>query len=1242
MQEAEQPRVAEDAMRDTGLSGRDGAVIDDDALRRILIDWNRTAVPYDRDATIWSLVDAQARAHPQRSAILDGNTVVDYARLTRRALAIAGELARRGVPPGSLVGVCMGRTWDVAATLLGVMRAGCAYVPLDPAYPRERVRYMLEHARAAAVIVDGAASAQLCADAAVLVHLDTVGDTAPDAMAPPSAGDLAYVIYTSGSTGQPKGVAVEHRSVVAMTRSMRQLLDDDELAGVLAAASICFDTSVMEILGTLSLGGTVVLAANALALPALPAADRVRTTIMVPSSMQGLLASGGLPEGVRCVVMGGDVLKRPLVAQLHALPQRPRVLNLYGPTEDTVYSTATEVPADVQTITIGRPVANSRSYILDDAMQPVPVGVAGELHLAGEQLARGYLHDKARTRERFATPDPAGPIPDTRLYRTGDRCRWTEEGQIEFLGRIDQQVKLRGFRIELEEIEATLESMPGVDGAAVAVVDAGDGRGLLVAYVVGRQALTDDAMRAHAADRLPRYMVPQVVMRLAALPELPNGKLDRKQLPVPVAGRDYAVAGDAQPSDPATADQPGGILQRVAGLSGDARQTALVAVVQAEIARFLRLADPAQVPPQQALETLGIDSLDSVELSHRLSTLLGRDLPASLLVEHPTPGAVAASLAGLLDEGDRTPAADAPAQGTADTLGPFQAQIRAGHPPFLAARAPAWSATDKGTLIRELKALLTRSGREPYSKLVRTGSGHRGTVADVHTGEEHEAIIWSTNLYLGLNRDPDVIAQAQSALERFGTGMGTSPTASGMTDLHLDFEKEFAELVGKPAGCLFSTGFTANLGVIAGLLGDKDVVVMDQLCHASIVDGARLSGARIRTFKHNDAADLQAVLEAEASPHRTTLVVLEGVYSMGEGTAPVREIVHMAKRYGALVLVDEAHSFGFYGPRGAGICAEQGVSGEVDFIMTTLSKALGSLGGVIAASASHVALLKTAARAYVFQATTTPADIAAALAALRRLRADDALRARLWDTTRYMRARFTDAGYDLGTGDGPIVTPHIADSETLYAIARGLHARGVHATAVTYPIVERGRGRLRLICSAAHTRDDVDRTLATLIDVQRDVEQARQVDRVPEHAVDAEPSMPEREPTAPPGAGAMSAVAAWAQAFGDHLTRVLAGVRGPVPSLAVSIGLAGTDERIGLRIAGRAVTVNVDASTRAPSCSLVLRDDRAVSALCRSDAQDLLAASIDGGCTLSGQTEAFVWLIGRLAERPDTLVSASY
>jgi 7-keto-8-aminopelargonate synthetase-like enzyme len=554
--------------------------------------------------------------------------------------------------------------------------------------------------------------------------------------------------------------------------------------------------------------------------------------------------------------------------------------------------------------------------------------------------------------------------------------------------------------------------------------------------------------------------------------------------------------------------------------------------------------------------------------------------------------------------------------GASDTLGRFQAHIQSGHPPFLAAKAPSWSATDKATLVLELKRLVSRSGRAPYSKVLRTGSASRGTVADADTNEEREAIIWTTNLYLGLNRDQEVIEEARSALERFGAGMGTSAVAAGVTDLHLEFEKAFAELVGKPAACLFPTGFTANLGVIAGLLGDNDVVVMDQLCHASLVDGARLCGATIRTFQHNSPSDLESVLKTEASPYRTTLVVLESVYSMGEGAAPVSDIVLTAKKYDALVLVDEAHSFGFYGPRGSGLCAAQGVTDQVDFIMTTLSKALGSIGGVIAAGEEHIALLKSSARAYIFQATTSPADIAAALAALRRLRADDTLRERLWDTTNYMRKRFSEAGYDLGTGDGPIVTPHFADKEKLYAIAHGLYKRGVLTAAVTYPIVESGRGRLRFICSASHTREDVDRTLEALIDAEREAEEEGQ-------------ALEDRSSDAHPG---RSGVKEWAKAFSAYLKETLARAHGRTPNLAVSVGLPDNGEPITIMIKERDVTLGAHETTDTPFCSLLPTDNRAVSALCLSDVQGLLDSVCKGACVLNGQVEPFIWLIGRMAD----------
>jgi hypothetical protein len=330
-----------------------------------------------------------------------------------------------------------------------------------------------------------------------------------------------------------------------------------------------------------------------------------------------------------------------------------------------------------------------------------------------------------------------------------------------------------------------------------------------------------------------------------------------------------------------------------------------------------------------------------------------------------------------------------------------------------------------------------------------------------------------------------------------------------------------------------------------------------------------------------------------------------------------------AKKYDALVLVDEAHSFGFYGPRGAGLCASRGVTNQVDFIMTTLSKALGSLGGVVAAREEHIALLKASSRAYIFQATVSPADIAAALAALRRLSADDALRERLWDITAYMRKRFSEAGYDLGTGDGPIVTPHFSDKDKLYAIAHGLYKRGVHTAAVTYPVVESGRGRLRFICSASHTREDVDRTLEALIDAEREAEERQTLeDRVSgESEFEVDLSDPGR-----------SGVEEWARAFSAYLKETLARAPGPTPNLAVSVGLPDNGEPITIVIHERDVTLGAHETTDTPFCSLLLTDSRTVSVLCLSDVQGLLHSICKGACVLSGQVEPFIWLIGRMAD----------
>ncbi|MEM6719018.1 MAG: amino acid adenylation domain-containing protein [Bacteroidota bacterium] len=1151
----------------------------------------------DLQTTVSGLLRAQMLAKPKQLAIIDGTKRIDYQTLQQKVDEVAGELTHRNVQQGSLVAVCMHRSWELVATLIGVMQAGCAYVPLDPVYPKERIDYMLTHSKAIAAFVDTEQTAALCTGVRELIMIEEIG-THKNTEIKASETDLTYVIYTSGSTGKPKGVAVEHRNVVAMIKATRTLFSDEELYGMLAAASVCFDTSVMEIISTLSLGGMIILAKNSLEIPQLPAANKLRTIVMVPSSAQALLATGDLPQGIQCLIFGGEALKRSIVEQAYAQKNIKRVLNAYGPTEDTVYSTIAEVSKGTKVVTIGTSLLNSRAYILDENLQPVIKGEAGELYLAGSKVARGYLYDPIQTKERFIEITPTDQILDTRLYKTGDVCRRLENGEIEFLGRADQQVKVRGYRIELEEIESTVESIETIEAAAATVIQGGIGQKILAVYVVTKDdSITEEMIKSHVASRLPKYMVPQVVKYLDALPLLPNDKLDRKKL------MRLELEGDTQVIDNQFSSN---------------ETTNLQETIINEVAAILNIKNTATISPTHSFEALGLDSLTTLEFSIRLSKLIDKKLAASTIVEYRTPLALANYLSQIPANGVVKTSCKVAIDTTSNSLAAFQSHIQSSHPTFQAAKATAWSVTDKSKLVQEVMRMVNDHKRNPYSKVLKTGSATKGIVGDAYNNEVQEAIIWTTNLYLGLNRDEEVMKEASIALQNFGTGMGTSAAASGMTNQHLEFEKEFADLVGKPSACLFPTGYTANVGAVAGLLGKNDVVVIDQLCHASIVDGARLCGATVRTFQHNNAADLEAVLQSETTAYNTILVVLEGVYSMGEGAAPVAEIVRMAKKYNALVLVDEAHSFGFYGENGAGICAAQGVTEEVDFIMTTLSKALGSLGGVVAASKEHVDLLKSSSRAYIFQASISPADMAAALTALRRLRADVPLRERLWDTTRYMRTKFEAAGYDLGTGDGPIVTPHFSDKDKLYAIVQSLYKRGVQTSAVTYPIVEPGKGRLRFICSAAHTKEDVDKTLSALIAAEKEVDAQLAIER--NITKNTEISLADFQ--------------VWLYVFADFLRE---NIHDTTPNLAITIAILEASTANTILIKNGEVMVCSERDTSVPFCSLLFKSDDGVSALQASNLQGVLQSICEGDCELQGQTEPFIWFFARVAAYKNVL-----
>ncbi|MEE1866823.1 amino acid adenylation domain-containing protein [Pseudomonas auratipiscis] len=507
----------------------------------LLHDWNASTLPPAQGCSIAALIARQVQAHPEQLALIDQHQHLSYRQLDQQANRLAHHLISLGVGAEVRVGVALERSSELIVALLAVLKAGGAYVPLDPDYPAERLAYMLADSRAEVLITQASVLGALVPPAGtciVQMQVDAPWLAEQPDSAPPlhlSADNLAYVIYTSGSTGQPKGVAITHRNVEALIHWSQQAYSREDIQGVLASTSVCFDLSVWEIFVTLASGGSLILARNALALPELPARDQVRLINTVPSAIAALLRAGQIPASVRIINLAGEPLKQALVEQLYQLPGITQVNDLYGPSEDTTYSTWTRREAG-GTATIGRPLPGTGSFLLDASLQPAPQGVAAELYLSGAGLTRGYLGRAALTAERFV-PNPFSTAGE-RLYRTSDLTRYRPDARIEYLGRIDHQVKIRGFRIELGEIEARLLAQDSVREAAVLAVEH-QGSAQLVAYIAahehsdeaGQQATLRAQIKARLGDQLPGYMVPAFILFLAQLPLTPNGKLDRKALP---------------------------------------------------------------------------------------------------------------------------------------------------------------------------------------------------------------------------------------------------------------------------------------------------------------------------------------------------------------------------------------------------------------------------------------------------------------------------------------------------------------------------------------------------------------------------------------------------------------------------------------------------------------------------------------------------------------------------------------
>jgi amino acid adenylation domain-containing protein len=462
-------RVLEEMVADERRQVERLALMPESERSRVLEEWNATARPCPAGICVHELFRAQAAMTPEAVALSWRGERLTYAELEARANRLANALRRRGVGPEVRVGICLPRTPDLVAAMLGVLGAGGAYVPLDPAYPRERLSFMVEDAAVALVITDSARMDRLPESAADRLLLDRERETiAAESVAAPESGalpeNLSHVIFTSGSTGRPKGVMIRHSSVVVLLHWLRENVTDEERSSVLFSTSINFDVSVAEVFGTLAWGGKLVLVENALELPGVE--EEVVHVSMAPSAAAELLRGGGIPACVKTLNLGGEALPSALAQGLYGLETVEKVGNLYGPTEDTTYSTYSLVPRGADRVLVGMPVANTRAYALDAHLQPVPIGVVGELYLAGDGLSRGYASRPGMTAERFL-PCPFG-APGARMYRVMDHVRRRADGEIDYLGRTDFQVKVRGYRIELGEIEARLAEHPGVRAAVVA------------------------------------------------------------------------------------------------------------------------------------------------------------------------------------------------------------------------------------------------------------------------------------------------------------------------------------------------------------------------------------------------------------------------------------------------------------------------------------------------------------------------------------------------------------------------------------------------------------------------------------------------------------------------------------------------------------------------------------------------------------------------------------------------------
>jgi amino acid adenylation domain-containing protein len=510
--------------------------------RRILEQWNKTDTEYEKDSCIHQLFERQASRTPHAVAVQSEDQQLTYVELNDRSNRLAHYLRKRGVGHETRVAICVERSLEMMVGLLSILKAGAAYVPLDPAFPKERLAFMIADANVPVLLTQQHLRSALPSHQATVIALDSDWEMiARESAAEPTNGstpeDLAYVIYTSGSTGKPKGVEISHRALTNFLCSVRQepgLMAQDVM---LSVTTLSFDIAALELYLPLITGARLVVVSRETAVDGnllKEALVQSRATVVqaTPATWKMLIDAGWTGNKQLKVLCGGDALSRELANRLFELVGS--LWNMYGPTETTIWSTTCKIESTSGPVSIGRPLANTQVYLLDVALNPVPVGIVGELHIGGDGLARGYLNRPELTAQKFI-PHPFSNDPDKRIYKTGDLARYLPDGTIECLGRNDDQVKIRGFRIELGEIESVLRQHPSVRESVVVAQQDISSQRQLVAYIVplANEEIDQRSLRTLLQSKLPDYMIPSVLVELAALPLTPNGKIDRRALPPP-------------------------------------------------------------------------------------------------------------------------------------------------------------------------------------------------------------------------------------------------------------------------------------------------------------------------------------------------------------------------------------------------------------------------------------------------------------------------------------------------------------------------------------------------------------------------------------------------------------------------------------------------------------------------------------------------------------------------------------